>query len=52
MVYKYGLNETDGIVGLSTGLGNWKTGPLYIYTLFNSNLISSPVFAFSLGSND
>lgn len=45
-----GMDAIDGIVGMATGFDS-NSGPLLITTLFNQNLISAPVFGFSLSSN-
>ena len=52
MDYQEGFDGTSGIAGLSTGLGNWETGPLVIQELYAANKITDDVFAFWLGGED
>jgi hypothetical protein len=49
MESQVGMSGTSGIAGMASGLGT-DAGPLFIETLYSNSAITSPVFAFWLGS--
>ena len=52
LAYAKGLDDTDGIVGLCAGGGNYSDGDLLIKKLYEAGEISKPVFGVYLGSTD